>query len=60
MKTGHRSHLAAGIALAALSILLLGCAAGGGQAGAYGPAGQGYLDTISVTGFGEAVGEPDT
>jgi uncharacterized protein YggE len=48
------------LTLAALSMLAFGCAAGGTQAGNSVPAGQGYLDTISVTGFGESVGAPDT
>jgi uncharacterized protein YggE len=59
MKKGNRFHLAVGMTLVALTILLVGCAAGEGQAGGSTQNGQGYLDTISVTGFGEAVGAPD-
>jgi len=59
MKTIFRARMAALMTLAALSILLFGCGAGGSQAGQSAPAAQGYLDTISVTGFGEAVGAPD-
>ena len=60
MRKPLRSRWMALLTLAALSMLLFGCATGGSQAGNAVPAGQGYLDTISVTGFGEAVGAPDT
>ena len=43
-----------------LSTMLAGCVAGSGSTTAVNPSSQGYLDTISVTGFGEAFGVPDT
>jgi len=45
------------LALGLLAGMLAGCAGAGSTAGA---GTQGYLDTISVTGFGEAVGTPDS
>ncbi len=47
-------------ALLVLASLIAGCNVVSGAGSASVPSGQGYLDTISVTGFGEAYGTPDT
>jgi hypothetical protein len=47
-------------ALLVLASVLAGCGAVTGAGTASLPSAQGYLDTISVTGFGEAYGAPDT
>ena len=60
MKASTRSNPIVLLFLLVLSAALFGCSAAGSSAAGNAPAGQGYLDTISVTGFGEAVGAPDT
>jgi uncharacterized protein YggE len=56
----NRSRTVVLLSLLVLSATLFGCTAGSSSGAGNAPAGQGYLDTISVTGFGEAVGAPDT